>query len=589
MANFYADNGDIQFHLDHLDLEPIVRLREPDFEDAAVYDYAPADVADAIDNYRRVLDLVGGIAGDTIAPLSPQIDAEGSHLDPDAGCVRYAPGIRKALDVLAQADLMGATLPRRFGGLNLPGIIYAMATEMVSRADASLMNIFGLQGIAETIHMFASEEQKQRFLPRFAAGEVTGAMALTEPDAGSDLQNVQLRAYQDPSGQWRLQGVKRFITNGCGEVLLVLARSEPDETGGMGLSLFLAERGPACQGDAVASPAIRIRRTEVKMGIHGSPTCEMQFNDAPAELVGERRRGLVTYVMALMNGARIGIAAQSLGIAEAALRVARNYAATRVQFGRTIDRFPAVADLLAEMKLAIESGRALLYEATLAADYEYALEAATEREADSAKRSEINKGQKRYKRLAALLTPMAKYYLSEMCNRVAYEAISVLGGSGYMKDYPLEQLYRDARITSIYEGTSQLQVVAAVRGVTSGTAEKRFAELAAGPAPEGFDAEAAQLAETRKKLAAAVEYVKKQPADYVDLCARPLVDVAADVYLGYLWLGMARHSAVKATIARRFISRAVPRCDGVLRLMMSGDRSTLDAFDALVGPTFEEV
>jgi len=579
VANFYADNGDIQFHLDHMDLEPLVRLREPDFEDAAVYDYAPADVADAIDNYRRVLDLAGGIAGDVIAPLSPEIDTEGSHLDTDAGCVRYAPGIRKALDVLAQADLMGATLPRRFGGLNLPGIIYAMATEMVSRADASLMNIFGLQGIAETINMFASEEQKQRFLPRFAAGQVTGAMALTEPDAGSDLQNVQLRAYQDETGQWRLQGVKRFITNGCGEVLLVLARSEPDETGGMGLSLFLAERGPA----------IRIRRTEVKMGIHGSPTCEMQFNDAPAELVGERRRGLVTYVMALMNGARIGIAAQSLGIAEAALRVARNYAATRVQFGRTIDRFPAVADLLAEMKLAIESGRALLYEATLAADYEYALEAATEREADSAKRSEINKGQKRYKRLAALLTPVAKYYLSEMCNRVAYEAISVLGGSGYMKDYPLEQLYRDARITSIYEGTTQLQVVAAVRGVTSGTAEKRFAELAAGAAPEGFDTEAAQLAEARKKLAAAVEYVKKQPADYVDLCARPLVDVAADVYLGYLWLRMARHSAAKAARARRFISRAVPRCDGALRLITSGDRSTLDAFDVLVGPTFEEV
>ncbi|MCX5673643.1 MAG: acyl-CoA dehydrogenase family protein [Planctomycetota bacterium] len=579
MANFYADNGDIQFHLDHMDLEPLVRLREPDFEDAAVYDYAPADVADAVDNYRRVLDLVGGIAGDTIAPLSPQIDTDGSHLDTDAGCVRYAPGIRKALDVLAQADLMGATLPRRFGGLNLPGIIYAMATEIVSRADASLMNIFGLQGIAETINMFASEEQKREFLPRFAAGQVTGAMVLTEPDAGSDLQNIQLRAYQDETGQWRLQGVKRFITNGCGEVLLVLARSETDETGGMGLSLFLAER----------DPAIRIRRTEVKMGIHGSPTCEMQFNDAPAQLVGERRRGLVTYVMALMNGARIGIAAQSLGIAEAALRVARNYAATRVQFGRTIDRFPAVADLLAEMKLAIESGRALLYEATLAADFEYALEAAMQREADSAKRSEINKEQKKYKRLAAFLTPVAKYYLSEMCNRVAYEAISVLGGSGYMKDYPLEQLYRDARITSIYEGTSQLQVLAAVRGVTSGTAEKRFAELAAGAAPEGFDAEAAQLAETRKKLAAAVEYVKKQPADYVDLCARPLVDVAADVYLGYLWLGMARHSAAKAARARRFISRAVPRCDGALRLMMSGDRSTLDAFDALVGPTFEEV
>ena len=579
MANFYTDNPDIQFHLDHLKFEPLVLLREPNFEDAAKYDYAPTDLADAMDSYRRVLDLVGEIAGERIAPLSPEIDTEGSHLDPDAGCVKYAAGIRKALDLLSQADLMGATLPRRFGGLNLPGIIYTMATEMVSRADAGLMNIFGLQGIAETINMFASEEQKAAYLPRFSTGEVTGAMVLTEPDAGSDLQNVQLRAYQDETGQWRLQGVKRFITNGCGEVLLVLARSETDETGGMGLSLFIADSGPA----------IRIRRTEVKMGIHGSPTCEMQFNDAPAQLVGERRRGLVTYVMALMNGARIGIAAQSLGIAEAAFRVARNYAATRVQFGRSIDKFAAVADLLAEMKIAIESSRALLYEATLSADFEYVLEVATEKETDAAKRSEINKEQKKYKRLAALLTPTAKYYLSEMCNRVTYEAISVLGGSGYMKDYPLEQLYRDARITSIYEGTSQLQVLAAIRGVTSGTAEKRFAELAAAAPPAGLEAEAESLKGVRVKLAAAIEYVKKgQSADYLDLYARSLVDVATDIYLSYLWLEMGRHAAGKATVARRFVGRAAARCEQLLGRVTSGDRSTLDAFDVLVGPTFEE-
>ena len=578
VANFYTDNPDIALHLDHMDLAPLIRLRERGFEDAAKYDYAPADEADAMDNYRRVLDLVGGIAGDVVAPASPEIDTIGSHLDPDAACVRYAPGIQKALKALAQADLMGATLPRRFGGLNLPGIIYTMATEMISRADASLMNIFGLQGIAETIHMFASEEQKAQYLPQFASGKVTGAMVLTEPDAGSDLQNVQLRAYQDEAGQWRLSGVKRFITNGCGEVLLVLARSEPDETGGLGLSLFLAERGER----------IRIRRTEVKMGIHGSPTCEMQFNNAPAQLVGERRRGLVTYVMALMNGARIGIAAQSLGIGEAAFRIARNYAATRVQFGRPIERFPAVADLLAEMKLAVESGRALLYEATLSADYEYALEEATERESDPARRSELNKEQKRYKRLAAFLTPVAKYWLSEMCNRVTYEAISVLGGSGYMKDYPLEQLYRDARITSIYEGTSQLQVVAAVRGVTSGTAEKRFAGLQEVAPPEGFADLAARVKHLREGLADAVNYAKQQPADYLDLCARPLVDTAIDIYLAYLWMEMARHSPAKAVSARRFVGRAIMRCERLIEQITSGDRSTLDAFDSLVGPTFTE-
>jgi hypothetical protein len=578
VANFYADNADIRFHLDHMDLEPLIRLRERGFEDAGKYDYAPADAADAMDNYRRVLDLVGEIAGDIIAPLAPDIDTEGSHLFPEEGCVEYAPGIRKALRALAQADLMGATLPRRFGGLNLPGIVYTAAVEMVSRADASLMNIFGLQGIAETINMFGSEDQKAAYLPRFARGEVTGAMVLTEPDAGSDLQNVQLRACQDEGGEWRLSGVKRFITNGCGDVLLVLARSEPQESGGLGLSLFLTGR----------NDRIRIRRTENKMGIHGSPTCEMQFNDAPAELVGERRRGLVTYVMALMNGARIGIAAQSLGIAEAAWRVARNYAATRVQFGRPIDRFPAVADLLAEMKLAVESGRALLYEATLAADYEYALEEAVARETDAARRTEMNKEQKRYKRLAAFLTPAAKYYLSEMCNRVAYEAISVLGGSGYMKDYPLERLYRDARITSIYEGTSQLQVLAAVRNVTSGTAEKRFAEFEAEAPPPGLEDVAEPIRRMRAGLEAAVAALKRGPADYLDLVSRPLVDVAVDIYLCYLWRRMGRHSEAKAAAARRFIGRAAARTDAALRVIAGGDRSTLDAFDALVGPTFPE-
>ncbi len=579
MPNFYADNPDIAFHLGRLDLAPLVRMRERDFAEAAEYPDAPEDVADALDNYRRVLDLAGEISGETIAPLAEEIDKEGSHLCPGEGCVRYASGLRRALDALSQADLMGATLPRRFGGLNLPGLIYAIATEIVSRADASLMNIFGLQGIAETINMFASEVQKEATLPRFAAGEVTGAMVLTEPDAGSDLQNVGLRATQDEDGTWRLNGVKRFITNGCGEVLLVLARSEPDEAGGMGLSLFLAERGPR----------IRIRRTEEKMGIHGSPTCEMQFHDAPAELVGERRRGLVTYVMALMNGARIGIAAQSLGIAEAALREARNYAATRVQFGRSIDRFPAVADLLAEMKLDVASGRALLYEAALSADYEYLYEDAKQRAEARDARTALNKEQKRYKRLAGFLTPVAKYWLSEMCNRVAYEAISVLGGSGYMQDYPLERLYRDARITTIYEGTSQLQVVAAVRGVTSGTAEKRFAQMAEADPPRGFKGRATRLARLREKLADAVDTLKKeQSADYLDLMARRLVDTAIDIYLGYLWLDMAGESKDRAVMAKRFVDRAVLRCEARLRVITSGDRSTLDAFDVLVGPTFEE-
>ncbi|MDP6380501.1 MAG: acyl-CoA dehydrogenase family protein, partial [Phycisphaerae bacterium] len=450
MANFYTDNPDIQFHMEHMDLGPIVRLQEEGFADAGKVDYAPVDEADAIDNYRRVLDIVGEISGETIAPLSPEIDAEGCHLED--GRVTYAKGTRKSLDALAQADLMGFTLPRRYGGLNCPNIIYTIATEMVSRADASLMNIFGLQGIAETINAFASEDQKATYLPKFSTGEVTGAMVLTEPDAGSDLQNIQLRAYQDENGDWRLNGVKRFITNGCGEVLLVLARSEESETGGLGLSLFLCER----------NDKIRVRRIEEKMGIHGSPTCELQFNDAPTQLVGERRRGLVTYVMALMNGARIGIAAQSLGIAEAAIREARVYAYHRQQFGRRIEEFPAVADLLVEMRLQIEAARALLYETSMVVDREYGLLRKMAGIEDSAERAAVNKEQKKCKRLAALLTPLAKYWCSEMANRVTHDAVSILGGSGYMKDYPVEQYLRDARITSIYEGTSQLQVLAAV-------------------------------------------------------------------------------------------------------------------------------
>ncbi len=577
VANFFTDNDDIRFHLDRMDLGRIIGFREDSFHDAAEYDWAPESVDDAVDNYRRILELAGEVAGEIVEPESDEIDRIGSHLDPESGRVRYAPGIAKSLKALARADLMGFTLPRRFGGLNCPGIVYAVATEIVSRADPSLMNIFGLQGIAETINQFASEEQKARTLDRFARGEVTGAMVLTEPDAGSDLQNVQLRAWQDEAGTWRLTGVKRFITNGCAEVLLVLARSEPDEAGGMGLSLFLCEPGEE----------VRIRRTEEKMGIHGSPTCEMQFNDAPAELVGERRRGLVTYVMALMNGARIGIAAQSQGLAEAALREARKYAASRVQFGRPIDQIPAVADLLADMKLDVETGRALLYESALAADYEYGLLEAMERHPEQ--RSELNKEQKVYKRLAGFLTPLAKYWCSEMCNRVAYEAISVLGGSGYMKDYRLEQLYRDARITSIYEGTSQLQVVAAVRGVTSGTAEKWFVQLADADPPRGFKGRARKLDRLRQKLADAVEYLKKeQSAAYLDLWARPLVDAAIDVYLSYLWLDMARDSKAKAIGARRFIDRAVARAEGRLRLVTSGDRSTLDHFDVLVGATYPE-
>ena len=579
MPNFLTDNEDILFHLDHLPLAEIAERQEECFRDAGTYDYAPADAADAVDNYRRVVELVGDIAGNQIAPLSESIDREGSTWSD--GTVTYAPGIRRSLDLLAQADLMGFTLPRQYGGLNGPATVYAMATEIVSRADAALMNIFGLQGIAETINAFADEDQKARFLPRFSRGEVTGAMVLTEPDAGSDLQNVQLRATQDDEGTWHLKGVKRFITNGCGEVLLVLARSEPDETGGLGLSLFLLEN----------NDLVRVRRIEDKLGIHGSPTCEMQFNDVPCELVGERRRGLVTYVMALMNGARIGIAAQGLGVAEAAYREARTYAYHRQQFGKRIEQLPAVADLLVDMKMNIEAGRALLYYTCTEVDHDVALQRRLEedRYADRDARSADNKRQKQLKRLTALLTPMSKYYCSELAQRCANDAISVMGGSGYMRDYRAEQLFRDARITTIYEGTSQLQVVAAIRGVTSGQADKLFVAFDARPAA-GEDERHLRdrLGEMRGLLQSAVDLVKQGGADYLNLSARKMVDVAIDILIGYLLLEQAQHAQRKKVMAHRFITLAASRAKAAMDVVLGGERSTLDAYEAIIGPLVEE-
>ena len=579
MPNFLTDNDDILFHLGHLPLADIAAIQEEGFRDAGTFDYAPADAADAVDGYKKILDLVGDIAGNHIAPMSESIDREGSTLE--GGKVTYADGIRKSLDLLSKADLMGFTLPRRYGGLNCPSTVYAMATEIVSRADAGLMNIFGLQGIAETINAFANEDQKQRFLPRFSSGDVTGAMVLTEPDAGSDLQNVQLRAYQDATGVWRLRGVKRFITNGCVEVLLVLARSEADEAGGMGLSLFLME----------SDETVQIRRIEDKLGIHGSPTCEMQFNDSPCELVGERRRGLVTYVMALMNGARIGIAAQGLGIAEAAYREARAYAHHREQFGRPIEKLPPVADLLMDMKMNLEAGRALLYHTCLAVDRDINLQRRLDenRYADDAARTADNRAQKQLKRLTALLTPMSKYYCSELAQQCANDGISVLGGSGYMRDYRSEQLFRDARITTIYEGTSQLQVVAAIRGVTSGQAEKHFVELASRePADDAEQHLRDALGEMRGLLQTAVDKVKAGGADYLDLSARSLVDTAIDILIGYLLLEQAAANDRKKLVARRFIQRALPRTRARIERVLSDERSTLDHYDAIIGHLVED-
>jgi 3-(methylthio)propanoyl-CoA dehydrogenase len=578
VANFFLDNEDIQFLFKHIDLAELARIQEDNFArvDNGDADYAPTDAADTIDNYRRVLEIVGEVAGDMIAPNAEQIDHEGNTLNED-GTVTLHPLVQQNLKRLVQADVMGFTLPRKYGGINCPNLIYTMAVEIISRADASLMNLFGLQGIAETIYAFANDEIKNMSLPRFCRGEVTGAMALTEPDAGSDLQAVRLRAYQDEQGNWFLDGVKRFITNGCGEILLVLARSEPDISDGRGLSLFYAER----------SEKVKVRHLESKIGIHGSPTCELVFDNCPALLVGERQRGLITYVIALMNGARVGIAAQSLGVAEAAYRLARTYAHTRQQFGGPIERLPAVAELITGMKISIEAARSLTYETSRICDQENnnirVLETGlcTDKD-DEKRRKQLGRS---FKRLNGMLTPMSKYYCSEMCIRVANDAIQVLGGSGYIKDYATERHLRDARITTIYEGTSQLQVVAAVRGVSSGALETWTEPHEAKQYDDPMLEELKQkLIEAKRQLIEVLQFVKTRGTTYLDLSGRRLVDSAIIIVIGHLLLGQGAVNERKKRVARRFLQRELSVLQMNCGQILAGDMTPLDEYNLLAGP-----
>ena len=578
MANYFLDNDDIQFLFNHIDLAELARIQEDGFSHAAddTAGYAPQDAADAIDNYRRVLEIVGEVAGDVIAPNAEQVDREGNTLNDD-GTVTLHPLVQENLKRLTQADLMGFTLPRKYGGLNCPCLVYTMATEMISRADTSLMNMFGLQGIAETIYAFANDEIKDETLPKFCRGEVTGAMVLTEPDAGSDLQAVRLRAFQDDQGNWYLNGVKRFITNGCGEILLVLARSEPEIADGRGLSLFIAER----------SERVKVRHLEDKLGIHGSPTCELVFDNTPCRLVGERQRGLITYVMALMNGARVGIAAQSLGVAEAAYRLARTYAHTRHQFGGPIERLPAVAEMVTDMRIDIEAARALAYETARVCDHENNNLRVMEFGPPLDKEEEKRRKQlsRLFKRLNGMLTPMSKYYCSEMCNRVAYDAIQVLGGSGFIRDYAAERFARDARITTIYEGTSQLQVVAAVRGVTSGSlntwVEEHEKTVYGDPL---LDELKQKLLEARQRVVEAVAFVKSKGTSYLDLAGRKLVDSAITIVVGHLLLAQGAKNERKKRVVRRFLARELPVLQMNCQQIHCGDMTPMEEYGLLAGP-----
>ena len=525
MANFYTDNKALQYHLRHPLMKEIVALREREYTQSEKFDYAPLDFEDAMDSYERVLDIIGEVCGDIIAPNAKDVDLEGPHHE--NGRVRYAKGTEQNLKALNQAGLMGITLPRQYGGLNMSSIPYIMAADMVSRADAGFVNVWGLQDCAETINEFASEDQKERFLPRTCKGE-TLAMDLTEPDAGSDLQSVMLKAAQDEDGTWRLNGVKRFITNGDGDISLVLARSEEGTRDGRGLSMFIYDKRDG---------GMTVRRIEDKMGIHGSPTCELVFKNAKAELCGDRKLGLIKYVMSLMNGARLGIAAQSVGVSEAAYQEAIAYARSREQFGKAIINFPAVSEMIANIKAKLDASRTLLYECTRFVDMYKSLEAIS-RERTLA--PEERKTMKAYNRLADAFTPLAKGMTSEFCNQNAYDCVQIHGGSGFMRDYACERIYRDARITSIYEGTTQLQVVAAIRHVTTGTYLNKIKEYAA---REYSEAVASMKAKLEAMTALYEETMAKVQAvedpEYITFHARRLVEMLGHIIMGYLLIGDA--------------------------------------------------
>lgn len=530
MANNYTDHPELKFELNHPLMKRIVELKERDFRDKDSYDYAPLDFEDAMDSYDRVLDITGEIAGTTIADNAEGVDLEGPHHEGDR--VRYASGTADNLDAMVKAGLNGMTMPRRYGGLNFPITPYTMCAELVAASDAGFGNIWSLQDCIETLYEFGNEDQHSRFIPRICAGE-TMSMDLTEPDAGSDLQSVMLKAtYSEEEGCWLLNGVKRFITNGDANLHLVLARSEEGTTDGRGLSMFIYDKN---------SGGVNVRRIENKLGIHGSPTCELVYKNAHAELCGDRKLGLIKYVMALMNGARLGIAAQSVGISQAAYNEGLAYARDREQFGKAIINFPAVYDMLALMKAKLDAGRALLYQCARYVDIYKALDdIARERKLTPEERKE----QKNFSKLADSLTPLAKGMNSEYCNQNTYDAIQIHGGSGFMMDYPIQRYYRDARITSIYEGTTQLQVVAAIRYVTNGSYLAQAREFEQAEVSEAMKPLVARAKAMADKLEEATARVKEAgDAAFHDVCARHLVEMAADVIMLHLLIHNATANA----------------------------------------------
>lgn len=523
MANYYSDHPEIAFHLNHPLMERIVELKEKNYEDKAKFEDAPVDYNDAIENYKQILDITGDVAANIIEPNSESVDLEGPHLE--NGRMIYASKTFENLDATRKAGLHGVSMPRRYGGLNLPNTVFSMLSEVISAADAGYQNIWSLQSCIDTLYEFGSEEQRQKYIPRVCAGE-TMSMDLTEPDAGSDLQRVMLKAtYDEKEGCWRLNGVKRFITNGDSDIHLVLARSEEGTKDGRGLSMFIYDKN---QG------GVDVRHIEHKLGIHGSPTCELTYKNAKAELCGSTRLGLIKYVMALMNGARLGIAAQSVGVEQEAYNEGLAYAKERAQFGEKIINFPAVYDMLSRMKAKLDAGRSLLYQTARYVDIYKALE---DIERDRKLTPEEKQELKKYQRLADAFTPMAKGMNSEYANQNAYDAISIHGGSGFIMEYKSQRLFRDARIFSIYEGTTQLQVVAAIRYITNGTMLNNIKDMAAAEVSEALQPLKARVEKLIPVYEAALNRVKDlNNQDAHDFLARRLYDMTCEIVMSLLIL-----------------------------------------------------
>ncbi len=520
MANYYTDTPEIAFHLEHPLMRRIVELKERNYSDKEQYADAPVCYEDAIENYKRLLDITGDVTANIIEPNSESVDLEGPHLE--NGRMIYASKTVENMEAVRQAGLTGVSMPRRYDGLNIPITIFSMLSEMVSMADSGFQNIWSLQSCIDTLYEFGSEEQRQKYIPRVAAGE-TMSMDLTEPDAGSDLQRVMLKATQDEDGTWRLNGVKRFITNGDSDIHLVLARSEAGTRDGRGLSMFIYDKRDG---------GVNVRHIEHKLGIHGSPTCELVFKNAKAELCGDRKLGLIKYVMSLMNGARLGIAAQSVGLAQEAYNQALAYAKERAQFGKKIITFPAVYDMLSRMKAKVDASRTILYQTSRYVDVYKTLEdISRERKLSPEERQEM----KKYSRLADAFTPLSKGMASEYANQNAYDGISVHGGSGFIMEYKCQRLYRDARIFSIYEGTTQLQVVAAIRYITNGTYLNIIKELLAEEVSDEmkpFQERIAKMTETYEKAIAQVKEGESQEKQ--DFLARRLYDMTGDIVMSLL-------------------------------------------------------